>query len=186
MKTYFKFKRSMAGFLILAMLHLCWVSSFAWAEMVATDSVTSSQTENQNPRQRLLDLLNREEVQQELEKHGLSQVEAVARVHSLTDEEVVEVMGKVDQFPNGANGGGGYGGVIAVLVYGGILAGILAVYLLGVFFKGLSCLSDCEAKGGLGYVFKPWWKDQVPEGYEDEPEEDDQEEDFSSSDEDGY
>jgi len=184
MQTNLKFKQSVVGFLILAMFHLCWLTSYGWAEMVAADA--ESQNEIQNPRQRLLDLLNREEVQKELEKHGVSQVEAVARINSLTDKEVDTMVHKMDQLPNGANGGGGYGGVIAVLVYGGILAGTLAVYLLGVFFKGLSCLSDCEAKGGLGYVFKPWWKDQVPAGYEDEPEEDDQEEDFSSSGEDGY
>ena len=32
MKTNPKFKHSVAVFLITAMLHLCWVSSFAWAE----------------------------------------------------------------------------------------------------------------------------------------------------------
>ena len=177
MQTNHKFKQSLVGFLILAMFHLCWLTSYGWAEMVAADAV--SQNEIQNPRQRLLDLLNREEVQQELEKHGLSQVEAIARVHSLTDDEVTAMVEKIDQLPAGGN-------PLGLLVYGAIAAGYLAVYLLGVFLKGLSCLSDCEAKGGWGYVFKPWWKDQAPAGYEDEPEEDDQEEDFSSSDEDGY
>ncbi len=62
---------------------------------------------------------------------------------------------------------------------------VLAVYSVGVFFRGLNCLSDCEAKGGLGYVFKPWWMDQAPEGYEEEPE-DEPEEDYNFSHEDGY
>ena len=78
MKIQIQYQKPVSVLLVTALLHLCWVSSFAWAEMVATDAVVQSQTESQNPRQRLLDLLNREEVQQELEKHGVSQVEAVA------------------------------------------------------------------------------------------------------------
>ena len=141
MKIHFKFKQSMAGFLILAMLHLCWMSSFAWAEMVATDPLAQSQTEGQNPRQRLLDLLSREEVRKELEKHGISQVETVARVNSLTDEEVAEVVGRLDQLPNG-----GFVEVIVFLAYGGMAALGLALYFLGVIYKGFECLFyDCGA-----------------------------------------
>jgi len=101
MKAHPKLKKSVAGFLILAMLHLCWVSSFAWAEMVATTTVVPSQTETSNPRQRLIALLNREDVAGQLQQHGISQVEAVARINSLSDDEVTAVVEKIDQLPEG-------------------------------------------------------------------------------------
>ena len=52
MKVHPKLKKSVAGFLVLTMLHLCWVLSFAWAEMVATTAVVPSQTETSNPGRR--------------------------------------------------------------------------------------------------------------------------------------
>lgn len=88
--------------LIFAMFHLCWFTSYGWAEMVPTES-TYQQFQVQDDRQRLLDLLNRQDVVDELEKNGLSKVEAVARINSLSDEEVMGIAGKLDQLPSGGN-----------------------------------------------------------------------------------
>ena len=57
MRSSHSFK-TISRILILAMLHLCWLSSYGYAEMVPTESVAQSQDE----RQRLLDLLDRQEV----------------------------------------------------------------------------------------------------------------------------
>jgi hypothetical protein len=56
--SYFK---TISRILILAMMfHLCWLTSYGWAEMVPTESTTQSQV--QDDRQRILDLLVRQEV----------------------------------------------------------------------------------------------------------------------------
>jgi hypothetical protein len=52
-------------------------------------------------RARLNDLLAREDVQRELKSYGISPDEAQARVNSLTDEEVAQVAGRLDQLPAG-------------------------------------------------------------------------------------
>lgn len=83
--------------LILVMLHLCWITSYSYAEMVPTGSATQSQV--QDDRQRLLDLLHRQEVVNELEKYGISKVEAATRINSLTGEEVTKIAGKLDELP---------------------------------------------------------------------------------------
>ena len=44
------------------MLHLCWITSYGYAEMVPTESAVQSQDD----RQRLLDLFDRQEVIEEL------------------------------------------------------------------------------------------------------------------------
>jgi Family of unknown function (DUF6627) len=148
---YFK---TISRILIIAMLHLCWLTSYGWAEMISTESVNQVQ----NDRQRLLDLLDRQEVIDELEKYGISKVEAVARINSLSDEEVVALVTKIDRLPEG---GEPYGEAAIVAVF-------IAFYIAGVLLKGMVCIitifSDyCESKGGLGWVFRPFWLDDPKE-----------------------
>ena len=96
--SYFK---TISQILILAMLHLCWLISYGYAEMVPTESATQVQDD----RQRILDLLNRQEVAGELEKYGISKVEATARINSLTDKELGALANKINRLPaGGANG----------------------------------------------------------------------------------
>ena len=139
--------------LILAMFHLCWLTSYGWAEMVSTESATEQPSTSNTDRQRLLDLLNRGEVVGELEKYGISKVEAVARINSLTDEEVTEIAGKLDELPPG--------GFANALAAAALLALFLALYIPGLLIKTIECIfSDCEAKGGASYIFTPFWKDE--------------------------
>jgi Family of unknown function (DUF6627) len=99
---YFKI---ISRILIVAMLHLCWLTSYGYAEMVSTESAVQVQDD----RQRIFELLNNQEVVDELQKYGISKVEAIARINSLSDEEVTEIAGKLDELPPGSwlSGGGG-------------------------------------------------------------------------------
>lgn len=96
--------KSISRLLIFAMLHLCWLTSYGWAEMVSTESAVQSYV--QDDRQRLLDLLNRQDVVDELEKYGISKGEAIARVESLTEKEVEELFAKMGRMPIGGQTGG--------------------------------------------------------------------------------
>jgi Family of unknown function (DUF6627) len=148
---YFK---TISRILILTMLHLFWLTSYGYAEMIPSESAVQSQTETQIDRQRIINLLNRKEVIEELEKYGISKVEAVARINSLTDKEVTTLVAEIDRLP-----AGGYFEAVAGAV-------MIVVYTLGVFFKGMVCIftifSDyCESKGGLSWVVEPlWWEDR--------------------------
>ncbi len=138
--------------LILAILHLCWLTSYGWAEMVPTESADQAQI--QDDRQRILDLLNRQEVVDELEKYGISKVEAVVRINSLTDEEISALVKEIGDVPAGGN-------PVEALVYAVLLAAALALYLFGLVIKTIECIfSDCEYKGGASYIFTPFWKDE--------------------------
>jgi hypothetical protein len=116
---YFK---TISQILIFAMLHLCWPTSYGYAEMILTESANQIQDD----RQRLLDLLNREDVVNELEKYGISKVEATARFNSLTDEEVTKIAGRLNELSEGGQNMGGpmVGAGTAVLI---ILPAILLV-----------------------------------------------------------
>lgn len=94
MRSFRKLK-TITRILIFALLHLCWLSSYGWAEMVPTESTV------QSDRQRLYDLVQRERVQKTLNQYGISQEEATARINSLSDQESSEVAGKLDRLKAG-------------------------------------------------------------------------------------
>jgi hypothetical protein len=147
--------KTISRILILAMLHLCWLTSYGWAEVLPTESATQSHA--QDDRQRILYLLDRQKAIDELEKHGISKVEAVARINSLSDEEIASLVEEIGRLPEG----GQYGEAMAAAV-------IIVAYILEVFIKGMVCLvtifSDyCESKGGLGWVFRPSWTEDPKE-----------------------
>jgi Family of unknown function (DUF6627) len=118
--------KTISRILILAILHLCWLTSYGYAEMVPTESATQIQDD----RQRILDLLDRQEVIDELEKYGISKVEAVARINSLTDEEVTQIAGKLDELPEG--------GLDFLMAF--YLAAVLIGYLFILPFIWIGCI----------------------------------------------
>jgi len=68
---------------------------------VSTESLLESQIRQGIDRQFLLDALQRKEVRQELERYGVSRVEAAARINSLTDEEVAAISEKIKEMASG-------------------------------------------------------------------------------------
>ena len=99
-RTYHKI---ISVFLSTALLNLCWMTSFGWAEIAVIDSAVAVSMQNAADREKIRALLNREEVQQQLKTYGISHEEALARINSLTDEEVIEIAGKLDQLPAGGS-----------------------------------------------------------------------------------
>ena len=72
----------------------------AQAALVTSDELATQRSVAAD-RARINELLAREDVQRELKSYGLSADEAQARVDSLTDEEVRQVAGRLDQLPAG-------------------------------------------------------------------------------------
>ncbi len=159
--------RQISLILMASMLHLCWLTSYGWAEITATDSVIAVSMQISADREKIRALLNREDVQHQLETYGISHEEALARVNSLTDEEIGALVKEIGDVPAGGN-------VLAVVVYGLYLAGLLVAYLITVLFRGIECIfSDCEAKGGASYVFGGFGEDENSQSIENEEGEDD-------------
>ena len=101
------FFKVISQILIFAMIHLCWLTSYGYAEMIPTESSIEQSSTSNTDRQRLINLLDRQEVIGELEKYGISKVEAVSRINSLTDEEVTDIAGRLDELPDGGFGNSG-------------------------------------------------------------------------------
>ena len=147
--------------LVVSMFHLCWLASNGWAEMVPTEStVFTVQSSKHAPipidRQRLLDLLQREDIQKKLQGYGISQEEATIRINSLSDDEMREIADKVEQLS-----AGGHTSVLEdalsdvlleIFLWVALIGFIALAYFVGFLVKSLACpfQEECD-------VLRPWW-----------------------------
>ncbi|MEE8293759.1 MAG: PA2779 family protein [Kiloniellales bacterium] len=96
----------------------------AKAEMVTTDQVIE-QVDPPEDRSRAMDFMLREDVQQQLTILGVDPEEAARRVASLSDEEIQEIAGRLDELPAGE----GLGTIVGVILI--IFLVLLVTDLLG-------------------------------------------------------
>ncbi len=76
------------------------ITMVANAALVSTDTVISSLSAQQD-REKVLNFFSREDVSSQFRSLGLSPDEARARVQAMSDEELRQVAGKLDQMPAG-------------------------------------------------------------------------------------
>jgi hypothetical protein len=110
-------RKPLASLLVLTFtgLTVAWVP--AQAAMVGTTRVLKENHQDRD-RERLRTLLDREEVCDQLEAWGVDSEIAKARIDSLTDEEVAEIVGRLDQLPAG-------GSTVGVLVGAAVIIFII-------------------------------------------------------------
>jgi hypothetical protein len=70
------------------------------AEMVTTDKVIEQYNSTED-RTRVMDFMLREDVQQQMTVLGVDPEEAARRVASLSDEEIQQIAGRLDEMPAG-------------------------------------------------------------------------------------
>jgi hypothetical protein len=105
-----KMSKPTAIFLTFYMLMLACPYQSAWAAMIGTDSI-SNENRVQSPREYLNNLLAREDIQTALVSQGIDPQEAQARIDSLSDAEVNDIVNKLDQLP-----AGGFLGTLLIVV----------------------------------------------------------------------
>ena len=118
-------RKPIAGLVIVAIsaFSISWAP--AHAAMVSTDEVLKQNIQNLD-RERLTILLDRSEVQKQLEAWGVKSEEAKAWIDSLTDREIADIVARIDQMPAG-------GSSLGILVGGALLVFfvLLATDILG-------------------------------------------------------
>jgi hypothetical protein len=72
------------------------------AAMVETDVVVDHALAEQG-RAKIMAVMNREDVRAQLEMRGVTTEQAQARVDALTDDEALQIAGKLDQLPAGGD-----------------------------------------------------------------------------------
>ena len=95
------------------------------AAMIGTESILRSQ-EDHDTRDQIRAFLERKDVQYHLTTRGIDPVEARARVDSLSDAEVNQIAGLIDQLP----AGGDFWGTVLFLAIIGLVV-LVVLELLG-------------------------------------------------------
>ena len=113
--------------LIVAMVGLSLPHAPARAAMVSTETVIGGTAQGVTDRDRIRTFLQREEIWAQLEAYGVEQHEALARVDSLTDQEVARIAARLDQLPAGGDFKTVAGAMVIIFVVGLILLAILGV-----------------------------------------------------------
>ncbi len=114
MKRLTLFGRSMARLIAAVMLLASLPLGVAQADMVTTAEVIDQVTADQG-RLYVMEFLAREDVRQRLEAMGIDADEAAARADSLTDAEIMQIAGQIEELPAGQSAAGTIIGVALVI-----------------------------------------------------------------------
>jgi hypothetical protein len=101
MKQQSGFMRWTSRVMIVFMVSIGMPAS-SFAGMVETDQTVNHALAEQG-RARIMALVDRDDVRAQLEAKGVTSEQAKARVNALTDEEALQVSGKLDQLPTGGD-----------------------------------------------------------------------------------
>ena len=102
MEKFSRLTRSISYLLVFSLLSLGLHLPAAHAGMIGTEAVINA-TQAQQERQRLHDILGRDDVKSQLLARGVDPAQAQARVDSLTDQEVQSLPARIDRMPAGGN-----------------------------------------------------------------------------------
>ncbi len=97
----------------------------AQAEMVTTDQVIQNYNSTED-RTQVMDFMLREDVQEQMTLLGVDPEEAARRVAGLSDEEIQQIAGRLDELPAGE----GVGAIVGVILI--IFLVLLVTDLLGL------------------------------------------------------
>lgn len=122
-----RFFQKTALLLIMLMSFHTIAVPLAGAALIETATIVSAQ-EVDDSRARLATLLAREDIGAALQGHGVTAEEALLRVNSLTDQEVMKLAQNIDSLPAAADFG--VGGLVGALVF--IFLVLLFTDLLGL------------------------------------------------------
>ncbi|MFO7555453.1 MAG: PA2779 family protein [Desulfobacterales bacterium] len=101
-------------FVTLTMLLMSMPVQTVGAAMIGTETVMTL-TKAQHVRKNLNEFLSREDVKAVMVSHGISPIEAKARVDSLSDTEIMQIADKMDQLPSGGSDFGVVVGAVLVI-----------------------------------------------------------------------
>ena len=107
-------KRAVAIAMAMLMAMTSMPIGVAQAEMVTTDQVIE-QVNPPEDRTRVMDFMLRDDVQQQLTILGVDPEEAARRVASLSDEEIQQIAGRLEEMPAGEGGVGPIVGAILII-----------------------------------------------------------------------
>lgn len=116
MDNFLRCTKAVSYLLIFSLLSLGIHLPAAHASLIGTQAVINA-VQAQQDRQRLHDVLNRDDVKAQLMARGVDPAQVQARVDSLTDQEVQSLAARIDKMPAGGDFEFGDAVDLALLVF---------------------------------------------------------------------
>lgn len=138
MGDFSKFRRVVAAVLTVSMIFASVPVVPASAALVGTDRIIV-QEQGADQRAKVEAFLEREDVQAQLVAMGIGPEEAKTRVAALSDEEVAQIAGKIDEMPAGE-------GVFTSIL---IAIAVVVIVLVITDLVGLTAVFPFTKKGAL-------------------------------------
>ncbi|HSR72124.1 MAG TPA: PA2779 family protein [Kiloniellales bacterium] len=107
-------RRCVAVAMALVMLVVSGPLTLAQAAMVSTDQVLEEQ-QTAGDRERVKDFMAREDVREQFEALGVDPDEAMNRIDGLSDAEVAQITGRLDELPAGQDAVGAIVGALLIV-----------------------------------------------------------------------
>jgi len=130
MRAIMRLTKPLSGLLVVALLGAAIPYRPAQAELVVTDSVIAPARRPESDRARVRALLDRREVQEQLEQYGISAEEAAARVDALTDQEIALIADRLNEVPAGGGVAGAFVWALVVLGFCPLCVVVAAVVVV--------------------------------------------------------
>ena len=114
MKRFNLFGRMVVRLMAAVMVVVSMPIGYAQAGMVTTDQVLDA-AQLEQTREQVIEFLAREDVRQQMEALGVDPDEASARAANMTDAEVMQIAGQLEQLPAGQDALGAILGAIVII-----------------------------------------------------------------------
>ena len=114
MKRFTLLGRMMVRLLVAVMVVVSLPVGYAQAGMVTTDQVLDA-AELEQTREEIIQFLARDDVRQQLEALGVDPDEASERAANMTDAEVMQIAGQLEQLPAGQDALGAILGAVIII-----------------------------------------------------------------------
>ena len=114
MKRFNLFGRMVVRLMAAVMVMVSMPIGYAQAGMVTTDQVLDA-AQLEQTREQVIQFLSRDDVRQQMEALGVDPDEAAARAANMTDAEVMQIAGQLEQLPAGQDALGAILGAIVII-----------------------------------------------------------------------
>lgn len=114
MKRFNLFGRMVVRLMAAVMVMVSLPIGYAQAGMVTTDQVLDA-AQLEQTREQVIEFLARDDVRQQLEALGVDPDEASARAANMTDAEVMQIAGQLEQLPAGQDALGAILGAVIII-----------------------------------------------------------------------
>ena len=141
MQMVFKYQKPICLIVLVSLYWFCMPQLSAQAAMITTEDTLDRSSKSDFDLERIKSFVSRKDVIAQLQSYGISSEEAMARVDSLTDQEIALIADQLDQLPVGGSTISAIATAwqISQYVYVGAIIGLIILFFIaGILYYSVN------------------------------------------------